>query len=183
MAGRQVRPCATDPIAMTIALALALGLIVGFLATRLVRRPAEPPIADQMKAATADALGDLVKLNAELREADRRAATADLEKRSVEFQRLTEPVFKGLERIEREVTDFGKARAETDTQTRTLLQQMRLGMGELTNQTSSLVKALRRPQTRGQWGEMQLRRCVELAGMTEHVDFALQQTIRDGEAL
>ena len=40
-----------------------------------------------------------------------------------------------------------------------------------------MVKALRQPQTRGQWGEVQLKRCVEIAGMTEHVDFELQETL------
>ena len=61
---------------------------------------------------------------------------------------------------------------------RTLLDEMKVGLGDLGSQTGTLVKALRQPQTRGQWGEVQLKRCVEIAGMTEHVDFELQQTLQ-----
>ncbi|HWH19785.1 MAG TPA: DNA recombination protein RmuC, partial [Solirubrobacterales bacterium] len=61
--------------------------------------------------------------------------------------------------------------------------QMGQTVGHLNSETAGLKKALRQPQTRGQWGEMQLRRCIEIAGMTEHVDFELQETLRtdDGQ--
>ena len=59
----------------------------------------------------------------------------------------------------------------------TLLEQMGQTVGNLNTETAGLKKALRQPQTRGQWGELQLRRCVEIAGMTEHVDFELQETL------
>ena len=71
-----------------------------------------------------------------------------------------------------------RKRGETDLQTRTLLEQMGQTVGNLNSETAGLKKALRQPQTRGQWGELQLRRCVEIAGMTEHVDFELQETLR-----
>ena len=54
-------------------------------------------------------------------------------------------------------------------------------VGNLNSETAGLKKALRQPQTRGQWGELQLRRCIEIAGMTEHVDFELQETLRTEE--
>ena len=71
-----------------------------------------------------------------------------------------------------------RKRGETDLQTRTLIEQMGQTVGNLGAETAGLKKALRQPQTRGQWGELQLRRCVEIAGMTEHVDFELQETLR-----
>ena len=71
-----------------------------------------------------------------------------------------------------------RRRGETDLQTRTLLEQMGQTVGNLNSETAGLKKALRQPQTRGQWGELQLRRCIEIAGMTEHVDFELQETLR-----
>jgi DNA recombination protein RmuC len=60
---------------------------------------------------------------------------------------------------------------------------MKVGLGDLGTQTGTLVKALRQPKTRGEWGEVQLKRCVEIAGMTEHVDFELQKTLHGDEAL
>jgi DNA recombination protein RmuC len=60
---------------------------------------------------------------------------------------------------------------------------MKIGLGDLGAQTGTLVKALRQPKTRGEWGEVQLKRCVELAGMTEHVDFEVQQTLHGEEGL
>ncbi|MFP5387752.1 MAG: DNA recombination protein RmuC, partial [Thermoleophilia bacterium] len=119
----------------------------------------------------------------EQRERDREATEAALQKREAEFRRLTEPISKNLERIEKEVSTMSRDRRSADGAVRTLLDEMKIGLGDLGTQTGTLVKALRQPQTRGQWGEVQLKRCVEIAGMTEHVDFELQQTFNDGEGI
>jgi len=119
----------------------------------------------------------------EMRERDREASEATLQKREAEFRRLTEPIGKNLERIEKEVSTMSRDRRSADGAVRTLLDEMKIGLGDLGTQTGTLVKALRQPQTRGQWGEVQLKRCVEIAGMTEHVDFELQQTLNDGEGI
>ena len=109
----------------------------------------------------------------------RRRRRPALDKRQAEIKALAERIAKGQEKIEAEV----RRRGETDLQTRTLLEQMGQTVGNLNSETAGLKKALRQPQTRGQWGELQLRRCVEIAGMTEHVDFELQETLRteDGQ--
>src|SRR4051794_27170123 len=114
---------------------------------------------------------------------DREPREATLQKREAEFRRLTEPIGKNLERIEKEVSTMSRDRRSADGAVRTLLDEMKIGLGDLGTQTGTLVKALRQPQTRGQWGEVQLKRCVEIAGMTEHVDFELQQTFNDGEGI
>jgi DNA recombination protein RmuC len=119
----------------------------------------------------------------EQRERDRETTEAALAKREAEFRRLTEPISKNLERIEKEVSTMSRDRRSADGAVRTLLDEMKIGLGDLGTQTGTLVKALRQPQTRGQWGEVQLKRCVEIAGMTEHVDFELQQTFNDGEGI
>jgi DNA recombination protein RmuC len=119
----------------------------------------------------------------EQRERDREATEAALQKREAEFRRLTEPIGKNLERIEKEVSTMSRDRRSADGAVQTLLDEMKIGLGDLGTQTGTLVKALRQPQTRGQWGEVQLKRCVEIAGMTEHVDFELQQTFNDGEGI
>jgi len=168
--------------AMTIVLAIAVVLLAAGLVYALVLhrpQPAEQPdltpaIQEATSQVASQVVADLLRVNEESRKVDAKTAEAALEKRQAEIRNLAERIAKGQEKIEAEV----RRRGETDLQTRTLLEQMGQTIGNLNNETAGLKKALRQPQTRGQWGELQLRRCVEIAGMTEHVDFELQQTLR-----
>jgi DNA recombination protein RmuC len=165
---------------VTIVLAIAVVLLAAGLVYALVSRPREtqadlgPAIQEATSKAVADAIPGFLQANDEARKVDAQAAEATLDKRQAEIKALAERIAKGQEKIEREV----QRRGETDLQTRTLLEQMGQTVGNLNSETAGLKKALRQPQTRGQWGELQLRRCVEIAGMTEHVDFELQETLR-----
>lgn len=167
---------------MTIVLGIAVVLLAAGLIYALVTRrpePAEQPdltpaIQEATSQVASQVVADLLRVNEESRKVDAKTAEAALEKRQAEIRSLTERIAKGQEKIEAEV----RRRGETDLQTRTLLEQMGQTIGNLNNETAGLKKALRQPQTRGQWGELQLRRCIEIAGMTEHVDFELQQTLR-----
>ena len=170
---------------MTIALAitvlvLAVGLIY-LLLSRQEEVAEQPDLAPAIQEATSQVasqvVADLLRVNEESRKVDAKTAEAALDKRQAEIKNLAERIAKGQEKIEAEV----RRRGETDLQTRTLLEQMGQTIGNLNSETAGLKKALRQPQTRGQWGELQLRRCVEIAGMTEHVDFELQQTLRTDE--
>jgi DNA recombination protein RmuC len=174
---------------MTVFLAIAVLLLAAGLVYALVSRrqePAERPdfalaVREAAGQAVADSLPGLLRANDEARKLDAKTAEASLDKRQAEIDKrqaeikaLTERIAKGQEKIEAEV----RRRGETDLQTRTLIEQMGQTVGNLNAETAGLKKALRQPQTRGQWGELQLRRCVEIAGMTEHVDFELQETLR-----
>jgi DNA recombination protein RmuC len=167
---------------MTVVLAivvivLALGLVFALLRHQetLVEPPdLGPAIQEAAHEATSRAIGDLLKVNEESRKRDSEAAREALDKRQAEIRGLAERIAEGQKRIETEV----RRRGETDLQTRALLEQMGQTIGNLNNETAGLKKALRQPQTRGQWGELQLRRCVEIAGMTEHVDFEMQETLQ-----
>src|SRR4051812_38750830 len=169
---------------MTIALVFAV-LVIAVLAYLLTTRETEaqeqpdlaPAIQEAAQAATSRAMDSLLKMNDELRKREAETATETLDKRQAEIRTLAERIAKGQERIEEQV----RSRGEADLQTKTLLEQMGQTIGNLNNETAGLKKALRQPQTRGQWGELQLRRCVEIAGMTEHVDFELQETLRTEE--
>ncbi|MGN6255664.1 MAG: DNA recombination protein RmuC [Solirubrobacterales bacterium] len=175
---------------MTVALAIAVLVLAGGLIYLLVsqrEQPAPeqpdlgPAIHEAASQATARALSEalpgLLQANKEAREVDAKTAEAALDRRQAEIKSLAERIAKGQEKIEAEV----RRRGETDLRTQALLEQMGQTIGNLNNETAGLKKALRQPQTRGQWGELQLRRCVEIAGMTEHVDFELQETLRTEE--
>jgi DNA recombination protein RmuC len=162
---------------VTVVLAIAVIVLAAGLVYALVSRQAEPSPPDLGAAiheATSKAVADLLQMNEESRKLDAKTAEATLDKRQAEIKGLAERIAKGQEKIEQEV----RRRGETDLQTRTLIEQMGQTVGNLNSETAGLKKALRQPQTRGQWGELQLRRCVEIAGMTEHVDFELQETLR-----
>src|SRR6476659_10775517 len=170
---------------MTVFLAIAVVLLAAGLVYVLVSRQPEPAaqpdltpaIQEAAQEATSRALSDLLKVGEAERKRDAEAAEEALDQRQAEIKGLAERIAKGQERIEKQVQDRG----ETDIQTRALLEQMGQTIGNLNSETAGLKKALRQPQTRGQWGELQLRRCVEIAGMTEHVDFELQETLRTEE--
>jgi DNA recombination protein RmuC len=171
---------------VTVVLAVAVLALAAALVYVASRRPEAPAPVDHgpaIQEATSKAIADLLRVNEESRRLDAQAAEAALQKREAEFRRLTEPIGKNLERIEKEVSSLSRDRGKADEAVRTLLGEMKAGLGDLGAQTSTLVKALRQPQTRGKWGEVQLKRCVEIAGMTEHVDFELQQTMSDGESV
>jgi DNA recombination protein RmuC len=165
-------------MAMIVVLAIAVLVLAAGLLYMLVSRRQEPleqpDLGPAIQAATSQAVADLLQVNEEARKVDAQASAAALDKRQAEIKALAERIARGQEKIEREV----KERGETDLQTRALIEQVGQTVGNLNAETAGLKKALRQPQTRGQWGELQLRRCIEIAGMTEHVDFELQQTLR-----
>jgi DNA recombination protein RmuC len=170
---------------VTVALAIAVVVLAGTIVYLLVSRSEEQAEGPDLSAAVqeaaaravAESLPSLLQANDEARKLDAKTAEAALEKRQAEIKGLAERIAKGQEKIEAEV----RRRGETDLQTRTLLEQMGQTVGNLNSETAGLKKALRQPQTRGQWGELQLRRCIEIAGMTEHVDFELQAALRTDE--
>ncbi|MGY3127438.1 DNA recombination protein RmuC [Agrococcus sp. UYP33] len=99
---------------------------------------------------------------------------AELAKREAAVQQLVEPLSKSLESVRGEVTAAEQARAQANAALAEQLRAMRASSEQLTVETRQLVTALRAPQVRGRWGELQLRRVVESAGMLEHVDFTEQ---------
>jgi DNA recombination protein RmuC len=160
---------------MTVALAIAVVVLAVGLAYALLFRPRQeaPDLGPAIQEATSRAVADLQRMNEESRKVDAKASEAALQRREAEIKALAERIAKGQEKIEQEV----RKRGETDLQTRALIEQVGQTVGNLNSETAGLKKALRQPQTRGQWGELQLRRCIEIAGMTEHVDFELQETL------
>ena len=104
------------------------------------------------------------------------AAAGDLAQRQQAIDALVSPVRESLDKMGSHLGELERVRAGAyeglSAQVRSLLEVQHLLRGE----TNNLVNALRRPNVRGRWGEIQLRRVVELAGMLNHCDFAEQQT-------
>jgi DNA recombination protein RmuC len=105
------------------------------------------------------------------------AAKGDLERRQQAIDELVKPMRESLDRFDQQVQSLEKSRvgayAELSQQVRSLVE----AQTQLRSETANLVKALRQPAVRGRWGEMQLRRVVEMAGMLDHCDFHEQASV------
>ncbi|HEY1683405.1 MAG TPA: DNA recombination protein RmuC [Tepidisphaeraceae bacterium] len=105
-------------------------------------------------------------------------ANGSLDKRKVEIEGLLKPLNETMIQYQQRLADIEKARVESYSQLREQLGALQETERTLNLNTTQLVSALRRPNTRGQWGEMTLRRLVELAGMTSRCDFFEQATVQ-----
>ena len=164
-------------------LGLLLGATLGAVATGLVMR--ERARAAELRHHTAaDASGNLLRLADERHERDVARRDAAEEEREAELQRTLAPITATLSHLERSLARSEAARIDAEGALRSHLDQLAQRAQSLETGTSALTAALRSPTARGRWGEVQLRRIVEAAGMLEHVDFTeqLSGTRADGNA-
>jgi DNA recombination protein RmuC len=110
-------------------------------------------------------------------------STAALTQREQAIEAMLLPIRDALGKTEQQIQRIEKDRAESFGSLRAALENVTLGQQALQRETRTLVNALRRPEVRGQWGELTLRRLVELAGMIEHCDFSEQVSVRTEEGL
>ena len=185
-----------------LAVGVAIGALVGWLASRPAHarlqtelekdravhaerlsayQDAEAKLRDAFCALSSEALKNnneqfLSLAETKLHQA-RTEAAADIEARKKSIEELLAPMAKTLEHVDREIKESERRRIETGA---TLIEKIAAldTMGQdLRGQTQRLVDALKRPGVRGRWGELQLKRVVELAGMVEHCHFTEQETI------
>jgi DNA recombination protein RmuC len=195
-----------EPLDFSNLLTLALGLGIGALIGWLAARPAQTCLRTELEkeravhaerlSASADAdmklrttfqalSAEALKTNnrafldlaeTRLREA-RTEATIDIDVRKQAIENLLAPMAKTLDQVNREILDAERRRVESGAQLMERIALLGTAGEDLRSQTARLVDALRRPGVRGRWGELQLKRVVELAGMIEHCDFEEQQTL------
>jgi DNA recombination protein RmuC len=104
-------------------------------------------------------------------------ADGDLAQRQQAIEGMVTPLRESLERVQRQLNSVEKERAGSYEKLLEQVGTMRTTSEQLRLETNQLVTALRAPQVRGRWGEMQLERAVEAAGMTEHIDYVTQATV------
>ena len=136
----------------------------------------------RLRAAFDSLAGETLRSNSELflrlaREAlgrDQVVAEGALKEREAAIAQLVLPLRTALERTEAQVQALERERREAYSSLRTQIETLAGGQAQLQRETRNLVTALRRPEVRGRWGELTLRRLVELAGLSEHCDFSEQ---------
>lgn len=109
-------------------------------------------------------------------------AKGELDKKQQAFADLVKPISEALKKTEEQIREIEKDRRESFGSIASHLKLMAEGQQQLQAETRNLVTALRRPEVRGRWGEMVLKRVVELAGMIERCDFIEQPRTDDEES-
>ena len=108
-------------------------------------------------------------------------AINEFDKKEKAIENLLNPIKETLSKTEQQIHDIEKERKESYGALHKHLETMAHTQSSLQDETRKLVNALRRPEVRGQWGEMTLKRLAELAGMVEHCDFFEQEQVRTDE--
>lgn len=149
---------------------IAIGVVIGYLLLRSRLATA------QERARAAERAAELIE-----RTAREKTALADGQlAQRFDVEQLVGPMRDTLARLEQQLRDSDIARTRSHAELAQQVEFTRRGTEQLREQTRALVTALRRPEARGRWGELQLRRVVELAGMADRCDFDEQVVINGG---
>lgn len=144
-------------------------------------RTGQEKLADEFQRLSGEALRrnseQFLQLAGERLKSTEQRTAAELDQRRQAVEALVKPLSEQLDKITSQVNDVERARTTAYAELRSQLESMGKSSEQLRLETRQLVTALRAPQVRGRWGELQLRNVVEHAGMLEHVDFDEQASV------
>ena len=164
------------------------GLVAGGIVAWFVlgaRLRAESGLADRFKALAADTLhanneAFLLLAESRLKQSEQAAASV-LDRKSATFDELVKPVKETLQKLDAQMQAIEVKREGAYGEVLKALQMSNETQQQLRSETGQLLQALRTPNSRGRWGEIQLRRIMEITGMSAHArDFVTQANIADG---
>jgi DNA recombination protein RmuC len=142
-------------------------------------------LVDQFKSVSLDSLKDNNSTFLNLAQQNFEKVTMEnlknLEAKKSEIQNTVGPIFDTLNKFELKISELEKNRIESFSSLFAHFNTIKDSQEKLRQETSNLVKALRTPHVRGRWGELQLKRVVEIAGMLEYCDFDQQTTVDSEE--
>ena len=151
-----------------------------FASQERLLKDAETALKDAFKSLAAETLNSNSQQFMELAKAQLSAAQTearnDLEKRQLGIQELVKPVRESLDKVDNRIQELERARVGAYHSISKELEGLKESQNLLRTETGNLARALRAPAVRGRWGELQLRRVVEMAGMLSHVDFIEQES-------
>lgn len=149
----------------------------------------EPIMLDRFRAIAAQALEGssqtFLQLAAKTFEKDAAEAQHELEKKKNEIDQIVDPLRKKLDEYQQHLLTVERERTKSYLHVEEELKRVAEHSSQLSKETSALKNALKKPHVRGRWGEVQLKNCVELAGMSEYSDVTFQDNtvIDDGTRL
>lgn len=154
---------------------------------RAVAETARPDDGERFRALAADALSQsseqFLALAHQSLAARHQEQNGELAQREQAVRSMVDPMARTLDAVRAELRAAEQARAEGAAAIGEQVRLMRIEANELREQTNRLATSLRASQVRGRWGEVQLRRVVEAAGMVPHVDFVEQEQVRTDDGL
>jgi DNA recombination protein RmuC len=166
---------------------LIVGILLGTACAGALMRRNRERLREELKAISVDVLAQtgesLAQRLGESRRAEQERASGEMARRTEEIKGIVKPVEERLGRMQSEIGRLERERREAQGELAQMVRQLGEGVGTLRQEAGNLVSALKRPSTRGAWGEIQLRNVVEMAGMVSHCDFVEQHTIQTGEGV
>ncbi len=168
-------------------LTLVVGAAVGYLVGLHRAQRSRADLRDELRALSAQAVADstqqVLSLSSRAVNDSTQQVLAHADSRATATEQVVRPVRESLDRLNERIHRLETSGASWQSQLKQQVESVHLSGVELRRETQALSEALRRPQVRGNWGEMQLRRSLELSGLTAHCTFEEQRSATSDDGL